>query len=302
LKQKILFPLTVCGMAVLLAVGLLFFAGSPDRSVEPDRVGRLAPTAPCDLSGRGGEHPSPVPGPGPEVRPAGPRSISSEAVQARVADLKDTLRPLEEREAEVAAMGCKGDAESVTVLMAMGDQRVYLNWAAVKALGSVSNAALKPAVAEYLGRRLESGDSRIACESARSLARLKGAEAVPELAAALLRNRQRADGHQEIVCSAIVKTLEEICSPAAVPALSAELARSEEQGWSLEYGSKVVLALRQIRTPEGDTAMLAYADRLEARRPADPLARKYFEEKIAEARPVIAPAAANQEKTLELSE
>jgi HEAT repeat protein len=276
MKPALLISLIACGLAALLAVGLLFFAGSPDRSPKPDRV------EPGSRRTDGGERPTAVPGRDAGAPPSGSRTgegpVSAEVVRSRVAELKDASRPLAEREEAVAGLGRQGDAGSVAVLMALGNERAYLNRAAVEALGAVRGAALRPGVEEYLSAKLVNDDSQLACAAARSLARLKGAAAVPELAAALVSNRQRADGHQEIVCSAIVKALEEICSPAAVPALSTELARSEEQGWSLEYGSRIVLALRQIRAPEGGAAASAYAVRLEARKPADPLARKYFEE------------------------
>jgi HEAT repeat protein len=297
MKPTLLVCLIGCGVAALLALGLLFFPGALDHSRGKDRV---EPPPPRDVVVRDRGQPAGVPdrdtGAPPVEVGIGQETVSAEAVQSRVAELKDTARPLAEREAAVASLGRKGDAGSVAVLMALGNERAYLNSAAVEALGAVRSAELRPGVEKYMAAKLEHDDSQLACAAARSLARLKGAAAVPELAAALVRNRQRADGHQEIVCSAIVKALEEICSPAAVPALSGELARSEERGWSLEYGSRIVGALRQMRTPEGGAATSAYAGRLEARKPADPLARRYFEEKIAEARSAVAPAAAKQEK------
>jgi hypothetical protein len=154
----------------------------------------------------------------------------------------------------------------------------------VEALGAFGGSPEKPAVERYLKGKLDSDDSQIACAAIRGYATLMGTAAVPELSAMLGRNHERPDGHQEIVCSAIVKALQETGSTEATPALIGELRRSEEKGWSLEYGSRLVEALRFLKTPDGGKAMIAYADRLEARKPSDPLAKQYFEDKIAEAR------------------
>jgi len=48
----------------------------------------------------------------------------------------------------------------------------------------------------------------------------------------------------------------------------------------------LLAAMAHADTPEGRAAALAYAERLAARLPKDPMARKYYETKISEARAV----------------
>jgi hypothetical protein len=48
----------------------------------------------------------------------------------------------------------------------------------------------------------------------------------------------------------------------------------------------VIAALAKIATPEARAAAGAYAERLETSMPEEPMARKYYEQKIAEARRV----------------
>jgi hypothetical protein len=218
------------------------------------------------------------------VDAAVPADSGRSEVEVVLARVQDTRLPVEERQKELIEISHRKDAAALRILKAVGDARVYLNHAAVEAVGNFEESPEKPAACAYLQSKLSDSDSQLACAAIRGYIRLTGNAAVPELAAVLRNNRARPDGHQEIVCSAAVKALQETGSPLVVPVLATELARSEERGWSLEYGSRIVQALRQIRTPEGDAAVLAYASRLEARRPADPLAGKYFDEKIAEAR------------------
>jgi hypothetical protein len=66
--------------------------------------------------------------------------------------------------------------------------------------------------------------------------------------------------------------------------LAAELDRVEEPGFSLEYASQIVVALKHVGTPQVDGALSGYVGRLEARMPDDPLARAYLQAKIDEAK------------------
>lgn len=288
MKSRLLFALLGCVLAVSVALFLLprhaatGNAGSAGVSTGREPAASPGATGEVRQAGSGADAPDPSTA-RQEPQPSG------EWVRARLAALKDSSRPLARREAEVAELARRGDARAVEVLTALGDERTYLNGAAVRALGAVRDPALKPGVEKYLAARVQHEDSAIACAAARSLAAIRGEAAIPDLALALRANRRRPDGHQEMVCSAIVKALEETGSPLAVPPLAAELERSGDKGWSLEYGSKIVHALRQLRTPEAGAAVSAYADRLEARKPADPLAGAYYAEKIAEAREAAGP-------------
>ncbi|MBA4386519.1 MAG: hypothetical protein C0404_00980, partial [Verrucomicrobia bacterium] len=207
-------------------------------------------------------------------------------VVAAINRCKDTSIPLETRQDEVKKMGKKADSQSLKLLTAIGDERIYLNWSAVEAIGSFVDSPEKPAAAAYLKTKLSSDDSQIMCAAVRAYATLLSKDGIPDLASALKGNHERPDGHQEIVCSAIVKAMGEIGSTDAIPALKGEIERSEEKGWSLEYGSKLVEAMTpsHMNTAEARAAMAAYANRLEARKPADKMAKAYFEAKIAEAR------------------
>lgn len=220
---------------------------------------------------------------GPEKTASG---SSSTEVRKAVARFKDSGVPLKERRAEIEALARKGDARSVAVLMALGDEKAYLNRFAVEALGGVrpSSPAQRSRVADYLRAKLAEGDALVLCAAIRGLARLLGEAAVPELTAVIKKNRVRADGHEDMVCTSAVRALKDLASARAAPALVAELGRSEEKGWSLEYGSELLAALGRIGTPGARAAAAAYADRLAARVPHDPLARQHVEAKVKEAR------------------
>jgi hypothetical protein len=205
----------------------------------------------------------------PSVHDAAPAKPSKSEVETVLARIRDTTRPLEERKKELVELGRRKDAGALNILKAVGEARVYLNWAAVEAIGSFAKSPEKPAAAAYLQGKLSNQDSQLACAAIRGYATLMGEVCIPELADVLRNNRERPDGHQEIVCAAAVKALMETGSTAAVPALLGELARSEEKGWSLEYGSNVLAALLAIGTAGGRAGAAAYAQRLSARIPED---------------------------------
>lgn len=222
--------------------------------------------------------PPPPPPVGTPTAPASPIAL------AFVEKMKDTKVAVENRQAEITRIAATKTPEAFESLTAVANARIYLNWAAVESLGSFRGTQSELAAKQYLYPRINDEDSQIACAAIRGYATLAGTEAIPALAQALQTNRTRPDGHQEIVCSAIVKAMQETGSTDTVPALRAELERSNEKGWSLEYGSKLVAALRFNVNDEARAAMTAYADRLQATIPEDKLAKKYYEDKIAEAR------------------
>ena len=199
---------------------------------------------------------------------------------ALLAHFANTTIPLPRRKQDVQRLARARNDAAKAALMALGDAHLYLNRYAVEALGNYRDADTR----RYLQEKLREPDALVVCAAVRALARSAGAGAVPDIAAVIRNNRRRADGHDEMVCQAAAETLGHIASARAVPVLAEELLRSEEPGWSKEYGSAVIVALKNIGAPEGRAAMLAYADRLEARLPDDPLARAYFEAKIREAR------------------
>jgi hypothetical protein len=205
------------------------------------------------------------------------------AVDPSTARFSDTSRPIAERQQELADLATRGDEAATDLLMAVGDERIYLNRVAIEALGRVSKRSRRAAVNDYLTRKLSDPDARVICAAARSLAQQAGAAAVPAIALVIQSNRMRADYHEEIVLSAAVEALDLIRSPDAVPVLAAELARASEMGFSLEYGSRLVAALQHIATAESISAISAYASLLIANAPADPMAHAYYQTKIDEA-------------------
>ena len=200
--------------------------------------------------------------------------------ESRVAWFRDTTIPLERRLGEIARLGRMRDADSTKTLMALGEAQIYVNRYAVEALGGSPG----PRVREYLQQKLADSDALLACAAIRALGRSADDAAVAMLAQALVNNRGRPDGHDELVCTAAVETLGLTASGKAESPLIAELKRSEIPGWSLEYGTAVVLALSKVGGAAGRQEMGAYADRLAARSPADPMAKASYDRKIIEAR------------------
>jgi HEAT repeat protein len=216
-----------------------------------------------------------------------------------VQSFKDTSRPLSQRAAGIRALAAAGDADSIGVLSALGDEGCYLSWVAVEALGSVSQPALKTSIVEYLKGKLSDDDPRVAEAAIRAYGRLAGEDAVSSIAAAIRRNRSRADGYGEIVNAVAARTLGTIGSSAAVPILASELsransgasgaprrgARNRNSGaWDFEYGSQLVAALGRIDAAEARRAIGTYAAWMSSHLPQDPMARRYVERKIDEAR------------------
>jgi HEAT repeat protein len=213
-----------------------------------------------------------------------PLAAAAGVDEALLKALKDDKTPVPERKMKMEELAAKGDETSVRTLMALGDEETYLNFAAVEVLGKVRNPALRTTLADYFRGKLGAQDLKVLSAAITSYGRLMGHDAVAALAEVIRNNRVRGDGFETMVLTAAVETLGQISSAAAAPVLIEELERSEEKGWSLEYGSAVVEALGRLNTAEGNAALLAYAARLEARRPNDPLAGAYFDGKIAETR------------------
>ncbi len=262
-------------------------ADTAPQQAEPDddsasadtRVPDISP--PLDDPTQAAEPGSPVPG---KPDPSSPVQIAVRGESADHAALlghfANTSIPLRQRTEDIRLLAQARNETSKQALMALGDARLYLNRKAVEALGAYRDAEVQ----RYLTLKLHDADSLVVCAAIRALARSTGAGAVRDLADVIRRNRRRDDGHDEMVREAAVETLGQIGSSQAVPVLAEELARSEEPGWSMEYGSALTTALRAMPGPDSREAIVAYADRLSARIPDDPLARAYFETKIREAR------------------
>jgi hypothetical protein len=285
-SRKLLFALVMVLAALAGGLGAWLLIGGTSRPpaklagpVEPRPGTNHRPVGgrPTPIEPVGGQ-PAPQPEPAPAVRKLSPE------VRAAVDRFKDTKTPVEERLREIDALARKAGAQDLEVLMALGDEKTYLNWAGVKALGDVPKDRRTPEIADYLRGKTADPDARIICEALRSLARQAREAAVPAIVAALERNQVRPDGFQGMVQRAAVEALAETGSANIVGPLVAQLNRSEERGWDMEYGSAIVKVLRSRPGPESKAALNSYADRLTARVPEDKMAGEYFRTKIAEAR------------------
>jgi hypothetical protein len=210
-----------------------------------------------------------------DAMPAGTRD--------RVRHFEDAGVPVAKRLADLAELEKKGDAEAAAILMALGNEPTYLNYAAVQALGGVKAAG----VAEYLAGKLADPDPRVICAAVKSLVRQRGDAAVGDIAATVKANRQRPDGFQDTVCAACAEALGETRSAQAVPVLDAELRETVGTTLQHEYGSQVVRALAATGRTEAKPVLLAYAERLSrelSKYDDNPMGKRYIEGKIAEAR------------------
>jgi len=210
--------------------------------------------------------------------------VDEAAVKTAVAELENNDIPTVDRSMKIKELAAKGDATSVAALMKLGDEDTYLNYAAVEELGTVANPAVRQPIVNYMQGKLAAQDLKVLTAAIKNYAKLLGSDAVPALIEVIRNNRVRGDGFELMVLTCAVETLGQIGSADAVPVLIEELGRSEEKGWSLAYGSAVVETLGRLNTAAGKQALIAYADRLQARRPNDPLAGPHFDSKIAEAR------------------
>jgi HEAT repeat protein len=201
----------------------------------------------------------------------------------------DTKIPLKQRRQAVIELAKRGDKQAVDRLKTIADAPLYLRYAAMQALGSVKNKAFTPQIASYLGGHLTHPDSQVADAAIRGLAALKGPGAVPALAKALTGNRKRPDGYEQELCTTIVHMMKAHGDKTAVPHLVKELHQVAKGKWGIGYGAEVIAALAAFKTPQAREAAGAYADRLTAEIPDDPLAKRYYETCIAEARAVAKP-------------
>ena len=223
--------------------------------------------------------------------PAAPDS-DAEAIAKAIARLKSPDIGMKDLRKDLAALALGKDPRSIKVLLALsdGESGLLITRMAVEALGLVSAPADRPLAAAKTRAKMDDTMPQLAAAAVQSYARLKGDEGVPEVLA-FIRNRwARPDGYELTTTSAGATALGEIGTPVATAALASELAQARERGWVMDYGSAVVAALGKCRTPEARAALLDYAALLASRMPGadDPNGRKYYEDKIAEARAAAA--------------
>ena len=250
-------------------------AASPGPAeAEGRKPERPATPTPASISPRDAESRAPV-----QTSVAAPENDAE--TQRILASLADAATPEEGRRARIRALAAAGDERSVRALMAAGDADLYLNFAAVEALGSVTN----PAVADYLAGKTHDRDPRVISAAVRGLASLRGAEAVDVIAKVLADNRRRPDGYEDVVCAACVDAFGTTRAPGAIATLAEELAETVGKTLDYDYGSKVVAALRSIGDAAAVPALKAYVARLQASQAAmadNPMGQQYLDTKIKE--------------------
>lgn len=213
---------------------------------------------------------------------AAPADAASLPPAAVLSASKDPSIPVEERMAGITVLAGKAgraDSASIAALMTLGNERTYLRWAAVEALGTAKG----PSVESYLKARLADPDAQIASAAMRSYARVAGERALAGIASALRANRAREDGLEEGVSIEAATILGDMRSNGALPILEDELGALSDRGWSLEYGSSLIAALRKIGDPAASGSIERYILRLRSGLPENAGARRYFEDKIDEA-------------------
>jgi hypothetical protein len=203
-----------------------------------------------------------------------------------IEQLKDTSIPLEKREKIITELAIKGDKASVSALKSAVTADIYLSLNAMSAIGGVTNELLKAELAEFVRGFFNHEDSRMVCSALRSYAKLKGRDAIPEIIEVIRQNKNRPDGHSDMIAYSGVKLLGELYATESIPFLREELSNAIRPNWNLEYGSHIMHALKLIGTPEARKVAGEYAQTLSSRIPSDPLAREYFKRKIEEAQTI----------------
>jgi HEAT repeat protein len=279
------------GISAAVALGALGALSSWLWTADPDLFS-TDPAARARLRARrlrahtlDDERPPAPPGSGPAVTAGlGAGRLTPEEVQATARSFRDPSRPVATRAGGLRALAAAGDPDSIEVLKALGDERCYLSWVAVEALGAVDRPSARRQILAYLAGKMTDDDPRVAEAAIRAYGRLAGEAAVGTIAAAVRANRGRPDGYRDLVNAAAARTLGALGSQAAVPILAEELARARVGAWDYEYGSKLVAALALIEHASAKRAIQAYAAWIGANLPQDPMARRYVTEKIDEAR------------------
>jgi hypothetical protein len=255
-----------------------------DRSAVP--VAGPSPAAPPTLASLPAASAAAAPVTDTTPAPAGPPADEAERFIAR---MRNAGLALNRRESEIVAMGRTGSPAAVLTLMALGDADIYLSCKAIETLGGIR----APGVAEYLEGKLESPDITCAVAALRSLVRVKGEDAIPAIGDLLEHSRQRPDGFEDRIWTACADALIHLASPRSLDLLDRDLRWAAAASRRLEYGSQLVRAVYAVGRGSGVKPLENYAAALEAKKPADDMPRKYYEDKIQEARETAAKLKAN---------
>lgn len=194
------------------------------------------------------------------------------------------LRQIEIRQT-IKLMAEKGEDLSVRILCAMVDEGAGSNLQALEGLGLVSNAMSRTMAAEKIQSKLSDKNPQVAATAARSYARIKGDDGIPEILGFIRSRFQQPDGNELQTTCAAAKAIGGIGSDKAVEALASELSHSVERTWLPDYGSAVVEALGMTGKPIVKEIMQKYSEVLLSKMPPenDPNGRAYYREKISEA-------------------
>jgi HEAT repeat protein len=245
-------------------------APGADSAAPDDAAVQLAAPAP---------RPAPVAGE-PASAPPGARALLDR--------VRDPAVPLAERQRAIAAAARDlPPDEAVAQLVALADAGVHLGPFAVAELGRHRG---RPAADRWLAAHRGDGDPAIAAAVVRALGSPGAAPDVPAIAAAMLANRRRADGHEDVVLAAAVEVLGRSGDPAAIPVLDRELRETVGPVLQHDYGSLVVGAIGAIGHADGAPPLAAYRRRLAAElagEAGNAFGRTYLARKIAEVDRVI---------------
>lgn len=203
-----------------------------------------------------------------------------------VQQLKDTSISLEKREKIITELARKGEKESINALKFAVSANIYLSLKAMDAIGEVKNDLFKEELAQFSRAYFTHEDSRMVCSALRTYAKLRGKDAIPEIIETIRINKERADGHSDMIAYSGVKLLGELYAVDSIPFLRDELNNATKNNWNLEYGSHIMRALMLMGTPAASKVAGEYAQILSSRIPSDPLAREYFKHKIEEAQSI----------------
>ena len=207
---------------------------------------------------------------------------------------------------ELLRLARQGDDDGVGALAILSREPGDARMSAIEALGSVQTEKMRSRACEELRKLLGDSDVSVECAAVRGYIRVVEDSKLDEARSFIRGNWGRADGWGERVCEAAVRALGERDTADADRLLMEELQRVREPDWLPDYGSTVVAALartdlkttdrsapgrirsRRARGMTADVAAAldAYAEALERRMPGpdNPPGRKFYEEKITEAR------------------
>jgi hypothetical protein len=179
---------------------------------------------------------------------SGPTPEADREVLRRIEALR--ARPLGTRRLAqaLAAAAASGDAVAIRMLLRLAEEPGF-ECQALVALGGVRRPEAQAEVAVRLTSLLASPTNEIRFVAIRSLARVRGDAAVPQVVAFVDRSLNTRDGFEQAAGCAGVAALGEIRSDAGVSALAGLLKGGARPDWLPDFGSEVLATLRRLLAP-----------------------------------------------------